>query len=111
MVTITQNPVIFRPKSLEEWLENPPQGTEWVQGCLVEKTDVTLKHSKTQCSLSTLWANYQEAQGLGGEVYISPPCRTLGLQGRKPDVAYLTSALPKIMGYKPRPSRTAFSDF
>jgi hypothetical protein len=31
--------------SLEEWMENPPVGTEWVDGTLLEKNGMTLKHS------------------------------------------------------------------
>jgi hypothetical protein len=32
--------------SLEEWMENPPVGTEWVDGELLEKNGMTLKHSE-----------------------------------------------------------------
>ncbi len=101
MVTILKNPTISDtakdallsgPDSLESWLENPPDGTEWVDDQLVEKTGMTLKHSKVQRRLSTLWANYQNDQNLGGEVYTEVPCRTQKL-GRKPDVAYLTPNL------------------
>lgn len=101
MVTILKNPAIpdtaqdampSGPDSLEAWLENPPDGTEWVDDQLVEKTGMTLQHSKVQRRLSTLWANYQTDQNLGGEVYTEVPCRTQK-QGRKPDVAYLTPGL------------------
>jgi hypothetical protein len=32
--------------SLEEWMENPPDLQEWVDGELLEKNGITLKHSK-----------------------------------------------------------------
>ncbi|MEO0457707.1 MAG: Uma2 family endonuclease [Cyanobacteria bacterium P01_A01_bin.114] len=85
-------PIYTHPHSLENWLENPPSGTEWVNGELVEKTGMTLKHSKLQRRLSTVWSNYKDDQGLGGEVYTDVPCRTQK-QGRSPDVAYLTPDL------------------
>lgn len=101
MVTILKNPTVLGtaqaavssgPDSLEAWLANPPDGTEWVDDQLVEKTGMTLQHSKVQRRLSTLWANHQTNQNLGGEVYTEVPCRTQK-QGRKPDVAYLTPDL------------------
>ncbi|MGB3296365.1 MAG: Uma2 family endonuclease [Phormidesmis sp.] len=97
MVTILKNPTFQEtassgPDSLEAWLENPPDGTEWVDDQLVEKTGMTLKHSKVQRRLSTLWANYQADQNLGGEVYTEVPCQTRK-QGRKPDVTYLSPDL------------------
>ena len=93
MVTTTQKPVIedaelTKPDSLEAWLENPPDGTEWVDSQLIEKTGMTLTHSKIQRRLSTAWAVYQAEQELGGEVYTEAPCKTRK-QGRKPDVSYL----------------------
>jgi Uma2 family endonuclease len=78
--------------SLEAWLDNPPLRTEWVSGTLQQKRNMTLKHSKIQRRLSTLWSLYVDAQGLGGEVYTEAPCRTRQ-QGRSPDVAYLTPEL------------------
>ncbi len=102
MVTTTRKPDIQQPDqpqpgSLEEWLENPPEGTEWVNGRLTEKNSatengMTLTHSKIQRRLSTAWAVYQMEQQLGGEVYTEAPCKTKQ-QGRKPDVAYLTQDL------------------
>lgn len=78
--------------SLEDWLENPPERTEWVDGELFEKNGMTLKHSKAQSRLSRQWANYLESSNQGGEVYTEVPCRT-EKQGRAPDVAYLTPEL------------------
>jgi Uma2 family endonuclease len=74
--------------SLEEWMQNPPERTEWVNGELVEKNGMTIKHSQVQFKLGHYWANYAESSGLGGQVYVEVPCRTLK-QGRSPDLAYL----------------------
>lgn len=78
--------------SLEEWMLNPPEDMEWVDGQLVEKNGMTLKHSNIQAELATHWRNYITSSGQGGEVYTEAPCRT-NKQGRKPDVAYLTLEL------------------
>ncbi len=86
---ISHNPAIL---SLEDWIQNPPDNTEWVDGELVEKTGMTLKHSKVQSSLSFYWRSYKNSSGQGGEVYTEAPCRT-NKQGRSPDVAYLTPEL------------------
>ncbi|OCQ89598.1 hypothetical protein BCD67_13480 [Oscillatoriales cyanobacterium USR001] len=78
--------------SIEQWMQNPPDSTEWVDGELVEKNGMTLKHSRIQSNLGTCWKNYKNSTEQGGEVYTEPPCRT-NRQGRKPDVAYLTPEL------------------
>ena len=90
--------------SLEEWMQNPPKGTEWVDGKLIQKrllewsdeeakeTGMTLRHSRIQSLLSTYWRNYMNSSSQGGEVYTEVPCRT-NKQGRSPDVAYLTPEL------------------
>lgn len=78
--------------SLEDWMQNPPDHTEWVDGTLVEKNGMTLKHSKVQARIATYWQNYKDTSALGGEVYTEAPCRT-SRQGRSPDVAYLTPDL------------------
>lgn len=83
--------------SLEDWLQNPPERTEWVNGTLIEKNGMTLKHSRIQAKLATLWRNYKESHEPGGEVYTEAPCRTYK-QGRSPDVAYLTPDLVKQYG-------------
>jgi hypothetical protein len=41
MVTVT----ITESLSLEDFLAHPPNGMEWVDGQLVEKTGMTVKHS------------------------------------------------------------------
>lgn len=78
--------------SLEDYLQNPPDHMEWVDGQLVEKNGMTLKHGRIQSKLSFYWRNYKDNHNLGGEVYTEAPCRT-NKQIRRPDVAYLTSEL------------------
>ena len=76
----------------EHWLQNPALGTEWVNGQISAKNGMTLLHSKVQSRLSTLWRQFKDESGQGGEVYTEAPCRT-ERQGRSPDVAYLTPEL------------------
>jgi Uma2 family endonuclease len=78
--------------SLEDWMQNPPEGTEWVDGELVEKNGMTLKHSKVQGNLYFYWRSYKDSSVQGGAVYTEAPCRT-NKQGRSPDVTYLTPEL------------------
>lgn len=85
---LTNSPVL----TLDDWMQNPPEHTEWVDGILVEKNGMTLKHSKIQARIATLWQNHKDTNRLGGEVYTEVPCRT-NKQGRSPDVAYLTPDL------------------
>lgn len=82
----------FKISSLEDWMQNPPDSTEWVDGELVEKTGMTARHGRTQARLATHWTNYKNSSNQGGEVYTETPCRTVG-RGRSPDVAYLTPEL------------------
>lgn len=86
-----------RKISLEDWLQNPVDNTEWVNGELVEKHGMTLKRSRVQSRLVRYWGNYVEANGIGGEVYTEVPCRT-NKRGRIPDVAYLTPELVEQYG-------------
>lgn len=92
MVTSITAPGKPQALSREEYLLNPPDQAEWVNGFLVEKNGMTLKTSRVQSKLDTLWRNYKDQQNLGGEVYTEPPCRALE-QVRRPDVAYLTPDL------------------
>ena len=94
MVTATAAQKNF---TLEDFMANPPDNMEWVDGQLVEKNGATLKHGKIQSSLGCAWANYMISSKQGGEVYISPPCRT-NQQIRRPDVAYLTPELVAQFG-------------
>jgi Uma2 family endonuclease len=83
--------------SLEEYLKNPPERMEWINGNLVEKNGMTLRHGKIQFRLALALENYKNNQQLGGEVYTEVPCRTVK-QGRSPDVAYLTPELVEKYG-------------
>ena len=105
MVTSKAIPKSSQILSLEDWLENPPSSTEWVDGKLIDKhlmdwvdeevvtkSRMTLKHSRIQGNLYFYWRSYKDSSGQGGEVYTEAPCRTNKL-GRSPDVAYLTPEL------------------
>ena len=76
----------------EDWIQNPPEKKEWVDGKLLEKNGMTLKHSRIQAKLATYWRNYLNSNQQQGEVYTDVPCRT-NKQGCYPDVAYLTPEL------------------
>jgi len=83
--------------TLEDWLKMPLKSTEWLDGKLQEKSEVTMKHSRIQSNLSYYWKIYQSQTKLGGQVYTEAPCRTID-RGRKPDVAYLTPELLEKFG-------------
>ncbi len=94
------SPVILKPLTeytLEDWMQNPPDKQEWVDGKLWEKNGITLKHSQIQAKLATYWRNYLSSNQEQGEVYTDVPCRT-NKQGRYPDVAYLTPELEAQFG-------------
>jgi Uma2 family endonuclease len=78
--------------TLEDFMQNPPEGMEWVDGTLVEKTGMTVRHGTLQSRLSRYWGNHKDAQKLGGEVVTETACQTLK-QARRPDVAYMTPEL------------------
>ena len=59
--------------SLEAWMESPPDRQEWVDGKLLEKKGITLKHSKVQGNLYFYWRTYKESSGQGGKVYTDVP--------------------------------------
>ena len=86
---ISKTPTIF---SLEDWMENPPEGREWVDGQLLKKNGTTLKHGRIQLKLGIYWNIYKDSTGQSGKVYTCVPCRT-EKQGRYPDVAYLPADL------------------
>jgi Uma2 family endonuclease len=83
--------------TLEDFIANPTEGKEWIDGNLVEKTGMTIAHSKIQARMARLWGNYLLQSGQGGEVYVELPCVTLR-QGRRPDVCYLTPELIEQFG-------------
>ncbi len=78
--------------SLNDFLMHPVDAHEWIDGKIVEKTGMSLRHGQIQARLSFYWRNYMLSTAQAGEVYISPPCRT-AKQGRRPDVSYLTPEL------------------
>lgn len=94
MVAIALNKENF---SLEDFMVNPPDRMEWVEGQLVEKNGITLRHGKIQLRLGRSWEDYKNSSGIGGEVYTDVPCRTKE-RGRSPDVAYLTPELVTQFG-------------
>jgi Uma2 family endonuclease len=83
--------------SLEDWMQEPAEGREWLNGKLVEKNGMTLKHSRIQARLAHYWRIYIDSSGKAGEVYTEVPCRT-NKQGRIPDLAYLTPELVTEFG-------------
>ena len=91
------SPLVKDNFSLEDFVANPPDKMEWVDGQLVEKNGMTLRHGKIQLRLGRYWEDYKDSSGLGGEVYTDVPCRT-NKQGRSPDVAYLTPELVAQFG-------------
>lgn len=78
--------------SLNDFMHYPVDDHEWVNGEVVEKTGMTLRHSQIQSRLSYYWRSYMLSSGQGGEVYTEALCRTTK-QGRRPDVSYLTPEL------------------
>jgi Uma2 family endonuclease len=67
MVTATAAQKNF---TLEDFMANPPDNMEWVDGQLAEKNGATLKHGKIQSSLGCAWANYMISSKQGGEAYV-----------------------------------------
>lgn len=78
--------------SLNDFMHHPVDDHEWVNGQLVEKTGMTLRHSQIQLRLGSCWRSYMLSSEQGGEVYTEALCRTTK-QGRRPDVSYLTPEL------------------
>lgn len=90
-VTIVK-PTIEHNLTLDEFLSNPPEHQEWINGNLEETNAVTIKHSEIQAKLIIEWGTFLKTSKQGGKVYAELPCRT-NSQGRRPDVAYLTADL------------------
>ena len=78
--------------TLDEFVINPPEKMELIDGKLMEKDGMTLRHGEIQLRLGRYWGDYSYSSGQGGKVYTDVPCRTRK-QGRSPDVAYLTPEL------------------
>jgi len=93
-ITTANNVEFF---SLEDFLANPPERTEWVDGKLVEKTAMTFKHGLAQSKLSRYWGDYMIFSGQGGEICVETLCRT-NKQARRPDVAYISAQLLEQFG-------------
>ena len=83
--------------SLEMFLENPPEHSEWVDGKLVQKSEMTAKTGRIQAKLAYYWRSHIVSSGQGGEVYTETACRTVG-RIRCPDVAYLAPELVTQFG-------------
>jgi Uma2 family endonuclease len=83
--------------SLEDFLRSPVEQMEWVDGELVEKIGMTVKHGRIQLNLGFYWKNHVRSSGLGGEVFTEAPCQTLN-RSRRPDVAYSTPAFLTQLG-------------
>ena len=83
--------------SLEDFVANPPDHMEWVDGQLIEKNGITLRHGEIQYKLARCWDDYKKSLGQEGKIYTDVPCRT-NKQGRSPDVAYLTPELVAQFG-------------
>ena len=93
---ITATP-IKESLSLDDFIANPPDRMEWVDGELLQKNNMTLRHGEIQLKLGRYWGDYKDSSGQGGKVYTDVPCRT-NQQGRSPDVAYLTPELVAEFG-------------
>lgn len=76
----------------EESLGEPPENMELVDGQLVEKTGMTIKHGLAQANLAFLVQQYALNSGQGGRVLTEAACRTTK-QTRRPDVAYVTAEI------------------
>ena len=74
-----------------------PEGMEEVDGQLVEKTGMTIKHGAAQLNLASAWKTYAYSSGQGGKAYTEVPCQT-DQQKRRPDVAYTTAELLEQYG-------------
>jgi Uma2 family endonuclease len=85
------------PRTLEEFIANPVPRSEWVEGDILERTDMTLVHGFIQADLSALWRDYSKVSGLGGRACTEAPCTT-AKQVRRPDVAYLTPQFQQSIG-------------
>lgn len=92
VLDVTETPNIPRNYSLEDFVTHPLEDAEWVDGQVVEKTGMTVKHGVIQGRLSYYWRSFMISSGQGGEPCTEAPCRTLK-QVRRPDVAYISPEL------------------
>ncbi len=94
---------------IQDWMENSEDKSEsfdevneayeieWVNEEFGEQKALTLKQRRILGNLYYYWRTYKDSSGQGGEVYNHVPCRTK-IQGRSPDVAYITPQLAKHFG-------------
>jgi Uma2 family endonuclease len=94
---------------VQDWMENSEDKSktfsevdenyeiEWVNEEFGEQKALTLKQRRILGNLYYHWRSYKDSSGQGGEVYNHVPCRTK-IQGRSPDVAYITPHLVKHFG-------------
>lgn len=59
--------------SLNDFLANPAERMEWIDGKLVEKNGMTLGHGEIQLRLGRYWEDYKRSSGIGGKVYTDAP--------------------------------------
>lgn len=62
---------VLKSYSLEDWMQSSPESTEWVNGELLEKKEVTLKHSRIQGNLYFYWRSYKDSTTRWRSVYRS----------------------------------------
>ncbi len=83
--------------SLEEFIQNPPENSEWVNEQIIEKQNMGFLHAKLQIRLGVLLSMFLEMNHLQGVVCSELLCRTLK-QARKPDVAYMSAKQVEVYG-------------
>lgn len=76
--------------SLRMFIEAPVDRAEWIDGQIVEKTGMTVKHGVVQGRLSHLWTAHADSIQANGLVCVEAPCCTLR-QVRRPDMAFITA--------------------
>jgi Uma2 family endonuclease len=83
--------------SLEEFLLNPPENSEWVNEQIIAKANMGIFHGKTQAEFAALLIAFAKSNRLTGIVCTEVICRTLK-QARKPDVAYISPQQVELYG-------------
>ncbi len=102
---MTTNKIIQPIITLENYIANPIDGVEWVDGELIEKHPIqwgdknllekygmTARTRRIQSKLNYYWGNYMMSSGQEGEVYVEASCRTIE-RVRVPDISYITPEL------------------
>ena len=97
MVASITPPDIVDLVSLEEFLSHPRDRTEWVDGKVIEKTGLTIKHGLAQGKLIHHWGNFITSSEKGGELCVGTLCRSTK-QARRPDLAYISPQLLEQFG-------------